>query len=153
MPRLLDTQLYLDTVCELLEQGETSVAVPVAGSSMTPFLINGDTVYLDLPQTPVKRGDIVLYTRDSGRYVLHRVWRANKDGSFLMVGDAQLELEYIPGMERIRARVSYVRHKGKCNHPNGFRWWFYRYPWMWLRPMRHVFMNMREWFRFKKTKK
>ena len=50
MARLLDTQKYLDTVCDLLRQGEHSVAVPVAGSSMTPFLINGDTVYLDLPE-------------------------------------------------------------------------------------------------------
>lgn len=150
MVRILDTQEYLDTVCELLQQGEHSVAVPVAGSSMTPFLINGDTVYLDLPHPPVKRGDIVLYTRDSGRYILHRVYRVNKDGSFLMVGDAQMELEYIASSKQIHGRVTSARHKGKLNRPGQLRWWAYRHIWLWLMPLRHILMNMREWFRFKK---
>lgn len=142
--RLLDTQQYLDTVCELLHQGETSVAVPVAGGSMTPFLIDGDTVYLGLPDTPIKRGDIVLYTRSTGRYILHRVYRVNKDGSFIMVGDAQMELEYLPGREQIHARVTLAKHKGKLNRPGGLRWRFYRHIWLWLLPHRHRLMHLRE---------
>lgn len=144
MARLLDTQKYLDTVCDLLRQGEHSVAVPVAGSSMTPFLVNGDTVYLDLPDSPIKRGDVVLYTRDNGRYILHRVYRVNRDGSFIMVGDAQIELELLPSANQIHARVTMARHKGKINKPGQLRWWAYRHIWLWLRPVRHPLMELRD---------
>lgn len=143
MIRLLDTQQYLDTVCELLRQGERSVAIPVAGSSMVPFLINGDTVYLDLPDTPIKRGDIVLYTRCNGRYILHRVYKVNADGSCMMVGDAQMELEYLPSVTQIHARVTQARHKGKLLLPGSPRWWAYQHIWLWLLPQRHRLMKLR----------
>lgn len=143
MGRVLDTQAFLDTVCELLRQGQTSVAVPVAGGSMIPFLHHGDIVYLDLPNCPLKRGDIVLYTRSNGRYILHRIYKVNKDGSFLMVGDAQLELERIPKREQIHARVTMARHKGKLCKPGDFRWWAYQHIWLWLLPLRHLLMRLR----------
>jgi signal peptidase I len=143
MSHVLDTQAFLDMVCELLHEGQTHVAVPVAGSSMVPFLHNGDTVYLDLPDTPIKRGDIVLYTRSNGRYVLHRVYKVKKDGSYIMVGDAQTQLEPIPGREQIHARVTSARHKGKLNRPGTLRWWAYRYIWLWLLPIRHRLMSLR----------
>lgn len=142
--RLLDTQEYLDAVCDLLKQGQRSVSVPVAGSSMVPFLVDGDTVYLDPVETPVKRGDIVLYRRRNGRYILHRVYRVNRDGSYTMVGDAQTELELLPSREQIFARVSYARHRGKVIKPGQFRWWIYRHVWLWLRPCRLFLMRFRE---------
>lgn len=143
MARVLDTQQYLDTVCELLQQGEQSVAVPVAGGSMVPFLWSGDTVYVDIPDSPVKRGDIVLYTRSSGRYILHRVFRVRKDGSYIMVGDAQTELELLPGRDQIHARVTMARHKGKLMKPGQPRWWIYGHIWLWLRPVRPLLMRLR----------
>ena len=143
MPRILDTQAYLDTICDLLRQGEKSVAIPVAGGSMVPFLHHGDTVYLDLLDSPPKRGDIVLYTRESGRYILHRIYKVNKDGSFVMVGDAQQVLERIESREQIHARVTSARHKGKLNRPGTLRWWAYRYIWLWLLPIRHRLMSLR----------
>ena len=152
MARILDTQAFLDTVCELLRQGKRGVAIPVAGGSMVPFLHDGDTVQLELPDTPLKRGDIVLYTRPSGRYILHRIYRVNRDGSFIMVGDAQQDLEYIKSREQICARVTSVRHKGKPDHPGSMRWWFYRHIWLWVVPFRHRLMTLREQLRFKKHK-
>ena len=85
---ILDTKEYLDTVVELLAQGHRDVTVPVKGSSMVPFLHNGDVVYLNLPERPAKRGDILLYLRPDGRYILHRVVRRRKRG-LLMTGEAQ----------------------------------------------------------------
>ena len=143
MTRLLDTQQYLDTVCQLLRQGERSVAVPVAGSSMVPFLVDRDTVYLDLPDSPIRRGDVVLYTRSNGRYILHRVYKVNKDGSCLMVGDAQVQLEYLPSMDQIHARVTEAVHKGKRLSPNSLRWWAYRHLWLCLRRFRPALMRLR----------
>ena len=143
MKRLLDTQQYLDTMCQLLQQGEKTVSVPVAGSSMVPFLTDGDTVYLELPDTPIKRGDIVLYTRRNGRYVLHRVCKVCKDGSFLMVGDAQIQLEQLPNRGHIHARVTAARHRGKKMAPRSLRWWMYRHIWLILRPLRPQLMKLR----------
>ena len=147
MGRVLDTQEYLDTVCELLRQGETSVAVPVAGGSMIPFLHHGDTVYLDLPRFPVKRGDILLYTRSTGQYILHRVIQVNSDGSLWMAGDAQTQLEYLPNADRVHGLVTSVRHKGRCNRPGGLRWWAYSQLWRRLLRYRHRLMRLREKFR------
>ena len=143
MAMVLDTNEYLDTVCCLLAQGHSSVAVPVAGGSMVPFLHNGDTVYLNVPQNPLKRGDIVLYTRANGRYILHRIWKVCPDGSFLMVGDAQQELEHLPSREQIHAIVTSARHKGKLLRPKSLRWWAYKHIWLWLRPVRHRLMSLR----------
>lgn len=144
MARFLDTQEYLDAVCQLLNQGETSVAVPVAGGSMIPFLHNGDTVYLDLPRESLKRGDILLYTRSNGQYILHRVIQTNPDGSLWMAGDAQQQLEYLPDRQCVRAYVTAARHKGRRNRPGGFRWWCYSHPWRWLLRYRHRLMALRE---------
>lgn len=142
MARVLDTNAYLDTVCELLRQGQQHVAIPVTGGSMVPFLHSGDMAYVDLPDTPLKKGDIVLYTRENGRYILHRIKKINKDGSFIMVGDAQMELELLPRQELIHARVTSARHLGKLMKPGQFRWWFYRRIWLNMVPMRHFLMAL-----------
>lgn len=153
MAKVLDTNAYLDTVCELLRQGETHVAIPVTGGSMVPFLHSGDMAYLDLPDTPLKKGDIVLYTRENGRYILHRIQKVNPDGSFIMVGDAQQGLELLPRRELIHARVTSARHKGKLIKPGQFRWWFFQHVWLWVIPYRHRLMHWHGKLRRKKEDK
>ena len=143
MAVVLDTNEFLDTVCQLLGQGHTAVAVPVAGSSMVPFLHHGDMVYLDLPDRPLKRGDIVLYTRDSGRYILHRICKVCRDGSYIMVGDAQQELERIGSRSQIHAIVTSALHKGRPTRPGDPRWWAYQHLWLLLIPLRHRLMDLR----------
>lgn len=147
MARVLDTTAYLDTVCELLRQGQQHVAIPVTGGSMVPFLHSGDMAYLDLPDGPLKKGDIVLYTRENGRYILHRIKKIRKDGSFVMVGDAQQELEILPRRELIHARVTSARHCGKLIRPGQPRWWFYRNIWLNIVPLRHFLMVLSGKFR------
>ena len=142
MAKVLDTKAYLDTVCELLQQGQCHVAIPVTGGSMVPFLHSGDMAYLDLPDTPLKKGDIVLYTRENGRYILHRIKKVNKDGSFIMVGDAQQKLELLPRQELIHARVTSALHCGKHIHPGQPRWWFYQHIWLMIVPIRHFLMYL-----------
>jgi hypothetical protein len=153
MPYVLDTQAFLDTVCGLLRDGQCHVAVPVAGTSMVPFLRDGDTVYLDLPDSPLKKGDIVLYTRANGRYILHRIQRVLPDGGYVMVGDAQQELELIPDRAQIHARVTSARHKGRLTRPGTPRWWLYQHIWLWLLPQRHWLMTIAPRLKFWKKRK
>lgn len=143
MSRLLDTQEFLDTVCQMLAEGRTNVPVPVTGNSMVPFLHNGDMVFLSTPDSPLKKGDILLYQRSSGRYILHRLYKICRDGSLVMVGDAQQSLELLPSQDQVRARVVSAVHKGKPCPPNSLRWWLYRHVWLWLRPFRHILMRLK----------
>lgn len=141
--RQMDTWEYLDVVCDLLRQGKTYVNVPVTGGSMVPFLHSGDAVYLDPPPKRLRRGDIVLYTRQNGDYVLHRIRSVYPDGSLIVVGDAQQHLEPLRSARCVHGIVVSARHKDELITPKSPRWWFYRHIWLWLLPWRHRLMNLR----------
>lgn len=75
----VDTREYLDRIVSLLTEKDGAV-IPVAGNSMEPFLKNGrDQVYLVKPEqnTQYQPGDIVLFQRKNGQYVLHRIAMAS----------------------------------------------------------------------------
>ena len=139
MALIIDTKEYLNTVCTLLTEGKTDVPVPVTGNSMCPFLHPGDIVYLNLPGTP-KRGDIVLFTRPDGSFVLHRIYRVCRDGSFLLLGDNQLIPEPVPAAQ-IQAKVTGARRKDKPLKVTSFRWWCYTH--LWTRPVRRIAGKLR----------
>lgn len=141
MARMVDTKEYLDVVCDLLREGRNNVPVTVAGSSMTPFFHHGDTVYLNLPQKPLKKGDVVLYVRPTGQYVLHRIIRVNSDGSLIMLGDAQVDREWIEGSAAVRGIVVKVLHRGKVLTRSSFRWWFFEKIWPCVVPLRPTIMT------------
>lgn len=127
-------EVLMEPLLELME--ETTVPLVISGSSMTPFLAHGrDTVYLSKVQRPLKRGDMILYRRDSGAYVLHRILKA-ENGSYTLVGDAQTWLE--PGIreEQVLALVTAVRRKGRLLQPGSFWWDFFEKVWIRLIPLR-----------------
>lgn len=133
--KVADPEQIVEPLLSLLEETE-SVPLVISGSSMTPFLVHGrDTVYLSKPEAPFRRGDMLLYRRDSGSYVLHRVYRTEGE-CLTMVGDAQTCLE--PGIRRdqILARVSAVRRKGKLLKSGSFWWMFFEKIWIRLVPLR-----------------
>ena len=72
MKRMIDTETFLAQCRERLNAGET-VPLVVTGGSMTPFLVHKrDAVLLSKIDAPVRRGDIILYTRAPGLLILHR---------------------------------------------------------------------------------
>jgi len=74
-------------------QGE-SFKLPITGTSMTPLLIQGrDYAIIEKPQLPLKIGDVPLYRRDDGSFVLHRVVKIKENGEYIMCGDNQFLLE------------------------------------------------------------
>lgn len=135
MEHVLDTGEYLDTVCGLLREGRGNIPVPVRGVSMRPFLRTGDTVWLEPIRGPVKPGDILLFQRPNGQYILHRVHRRFRDGSFGMLGDSQVAVEPVEA-DWLRGRVTHTRCRGRDTAPGSLRWWFYQTPWRWLAPFR-----------------
>ena len=142
---ILPPEVLLEEYRRILAKEPEVAALPlvVSGRSMTPFLIDGrDTVYLSRLERPARRGDILLYQRASGQYVLHRVWKVEKDGTFTMVGDAQTELE--PGIreDQIIAIVTLVLRKGKPVVPGGFWWVFFEKVWIRMVPLRPLFWRV-----------
>lgn len=85
---------WLPVFLELLHQGK-QVKLSPHGYSMYPYLISDrDQVILEEPKRKYKRGDVALYRRDSGIYVLHRIHHISKDGTrFYMLGDSQKQIE------------------------------------------------------------
>lgn len=65
------------------------------GASMLPMLREGvDSVQLISPEgQDIKKGDVILYRRENGVFVLHRIVGVASDGSFVLCGDNQWLLE------------------------------------------------------------
>lgn len=91
-----------------------SFELTATGASMEPFLMGGrDRVALvPADARPVRRGDILLFQRDSGAFVLHRVRDVGPDGSMRIVGDAQYACESVR-RDQIRAIVKSCVRDGR----------------------------------------
>ncbi len=133
--RIVSPELIMEPFLELLEES-TAIPLVITGGSMTPFLVHQrDTVYLSKANCPLKRGDMVLYQRDNGRYILHRILRVDGD-FYTMLGDAQIHPE--PGIrkDQVRAVVTAVRRKEKLLQKGSFWWEFFEKIWIRIVPLR-----------------
>lgn len=117
----------------------------ITGYSMRPMLYQyRDSVMLVPVQKQLQPGDVALFQRDNGRYVLHRVIRVTPEG-YLFCGDNQWELEAVEHRQ-IVAVVDSFRRKDKCyslEHP-GYR----LYQWVWLKLffLRKYYIRLRRQF-------
>ena len=105
-----------------------SFTFPINGTSMQPLLHTGDTVTV-INQKGYEVGDIVLYLRADGSFVLHRVRSINKDGSINIVGDHQTAVERNVKPRSIIAGVVSYSRKGstKINNLRGFKYNLYKF--------------------------
>lgn len=127
--KILPPEVLMDQLLGLLEDTE-SVPLVISGSSMTPFLVHGrDTVYLSKVKHPLKKGDMILYCRDNGAYILHRICRVEGE-TYTLVGDAQTLLEPGVRQDQVRAVVSAVCRKGKILRSGSFWWDFFERIWI-----------------------
>lgn len=135
--RVVDTNEYVSVLRELAEEGRV-VSMLIAGSSMSPFLChNRDYIYFTKPDRELRRGDMVFYQRDTGQYVMHRIYKRKKDG-YYMVGDAQTQIEGPLRRDQIFARIIKVKRKGRIIEPGNFWWEFFEHVWIRIIPMRKV---------------
>jgi len=93
------------------------------------FAHNKDSVVLmkcDVFQ--LKRGDMPLYKRDNGQYVLHRIIKVNKD-SYNLCGDGQYTIEKNLPKKNVIAVVKSFEQNGKMysSHCLGYQiYWRFR---------------------------
>lgn len=148
--KVLSAETLMAALPELLEAAET-VPLLISGDSMAPFLRHGrDTVYLSKPRRPLKRGDMILYRRSGGAYVLHRICRVS-DGVYTLIGDNQWDTE--PGIrpDQVLALVTAVRRKGKLLRPGSFCWDFFGKVWIRVIPLRPFLCRTYGWLRGRKN--
>ena len=140
--RVIEPDDLMEQLPQLLQQAE-SMPLVISGNSMSPFLIHGrDTVYLSKVTKPPKRGDIVLFKRKSGAYILHRIYR-QCGNSYDLLGDGQLGIE--PGIvpAQMLAIVNVVRRKGKLLRKGNLCWAFFAHVWPALLPLRRILFRIR----------
>ena len=133
--RVLPPEILMEQLLGLLDSAEY-VPLNISGSSMTPFLVHSrDTVYLSKVTRPLKKGDMILYRRDNGAYILHRIYRVTPDGYWL-VGDAQNLIEKGVRPDQVLALVTAVRRREKLLQPGSFWWDFFEKVWVRVIPLR-----------------
>ncbi len=97
-----DNEFYLADAIDVIEEilaGGGEFRLYPKGTSMLPLIVQGrDSVVLKrVPTSSFRRYDIAFYRRKNGQFVLHRIMKIGKDGTFTMCGDNQTALE--PGIE------------------------------------------------------
>ncbi len=139
--RMVDAREYIGVLRELIGEGKT-VSLVITGSSMSPFLIHQrDAVILAPIDTPLERGDMAMFQRANGQYVLHRICR--KEGeAYYFVGDAQNWIEGPISREQIFGRVTAVRRGGVWIHPGDFWWEFFEHVWLRMIPLRQFAVGL-----------
>ena len=142
---ILPPEVLLEEYRRILAEEPNVTALPliVTGGSMTPFLIPGrDTVYLSRLQRPARRGDILLYLRDNGEYILHRVWKVERNGTYTIIGDSQMALEWGVRHDQVIAVVTAVVRKGQRMAPGDFWWEFFEKVWIRMVPFRGLLRRL-----------
>lgn len=124
---------------QLLADGNT-IKIKPQGYSMYPLFVPGrDEACIECTNfSYLKRGDVILYRRDNGVLVLHRIWKITEN-SFYMVGDNQTDIEGPLRADQFRGKlVGIVRNKDFIDVKNPL----YRLLsslWLSLRPIRPCF--------------
>ncbi|MBQ9838940.1 MAG: S24/S26 family peptidase [Oscillospiraceae bacterium] len=111
--RELTPQHLAEGVIPAIEAGGR-FQLTVTGSSMAPTLHPGDAVLLEKAEKP-KVGDILLFRRADGSYILHRCI-AVSGGRLTMNGDAQSWTEQISPAQ-VCAVAAMLFRKGKWEKP------------------------------------
>ena len=138
--KVVNTREYVGMLKELTEEGK-EVSMMIFGSSMAPFLIHArDMIYFKKPDRKLKKGDMVFFQRETGQYVMHRIWKIRPEGYYI-VGDAQTQIEGPVKREQIFALITKVRRKERWMKPGDFWWEFFEHVWLHMIPLRHVLMR------------
>lgn len=118
--------------------------INVFGTSMEPFLFNGDNVTLKRV-SKYKKNDVILYIRKNGQFVLHRINKVKKD-YFVLLGDNQSRREFPIYEDQIVAKVIEYEKKGKVHHLKGFKYHLYLFFWNFIF-LRRVILKIKRTFK------
>lgn len=126
---------------QILER-DGSLAYTNRGVSMMPLLRQGkDVMLIEKCEPPYKKYDAVLFRRNNGQYVLHRIMRV-MDGSYYIIGDNCISGETVR-QEQILGVLTGVKRNGKLIREDDRLYRCYVRFWWAIFPLRKVWMRLR----------
>lgn len=123
---------------QLTEKGSASLIV--TGGSMLPMLRPMKDRVLLAPPEKFGKGDIILYQRDSGKFVLHRILQ-KKEGYVICCGDNQWEKERVEDTWVLAVVTDFYKLSKKYS-VTGRRYRLYKWAWVTLFPIRRALLWM-----------
>jgi len=115
---------------ELILMGK-DVKFLIVGNSMYPILRNNfDSVLLSKPKEElIKKYAVILYKRESGQHVVHRIMKVRGDVLYLC-GDNQMTIEYPIYKNQVVSVVSGIFRGEKFIPVTNF--WYKAYSFLWV---------------------
>ncbi|HWT26849.1 MAG TPA: signal peptidase I [Mobilitalea sp.] len=140
--RVVSTHELFPVIQESLETGQ-KVIFTVSGTSMLPWIAhNRDQVLLAKAENKkLKKGDIILFLSESGKYILHRIYKVNSKG-YNTIGDACQCDDGVVHTEQIIGKVEKIYRKDKEINCDSFLWWLIFAVWRWLLPIRGLLLEI-----------
>lgn len=112
------------------------------GYSMYPFIDSrrDEVVLAGIEEgSALRRGDVVLYRRENGMLVLHRIYKIGQDGLYLL-GDHQTAIEGPVRREQVKGKMTGMVRDGRYMDVGNPGYRMLSVVWLWLRPARRVIM-------------
>jgi len=132
---------YFSHVESLLQNGE-KVKIPIRGKSMLPFLKETDKIVL-LPAYAgrLSLGDILLAREESGRVILHRLVKINKE-TLILAGDGNLVQQEIINSNQVIGVARWVIRGDKKIDIQSFKNQVLGISWYKIRFIRRVYHKL-----------
>lgn len=136
---------------ELLAMDRQAVFA-IKGTSMLPFIgDNRDSVVLEKRNfNNLKKGDIILFQYDNGKYILHRIYNTSKEG-YQTIGDGCISFDNWIRHDQVKGVVTKIVRKGKEINCNSTKWRIIFLLWMRLLPIRRYLLRI--YFKLGKIKR
>lgn len=129
-----DADNMMPLVLSQLSEGK-SVKLTVTGYSMYPLVSSRRDAVLLAPAEKVRVGDVPLFQRENGSFILHRLV-SKKKGAFAAMGDYETKKEYPVYPEQIAAVAIGFYRKGRFISVKNPLYRIYAFLWRWLLPVR-----------------
>lgn len=120
----------------LLRQGNV-IRIKPQGFSMYPLFVPGrDEACIEQADfSSLKRSDVILYRRDDGPLVLHRIWKIQENALYL-VGDNQTQIEGPLRADQLRGKLIGIIRNGHFLDVKNPVYRFLSNLWLLMRPFR-----------------
>ncbi len=129
-------------ITDLLKDGK-DVIITARGNSMRPMVKNlRDALILTSYKGNAEVGDVILYKRESGAFVLHRIVDKSEDGSYVLMGDFQLVREEGIKESQILASLSGYIRKGRTVLCSSKRYQRYKNRWTGSKTRRKLYIKL-----------
>ena len=105
---------HFDTLTQEILAQRSYLRFKARGQSMRPFIHSGDALLIEPRDgAKLKIGDVILYRRPSGTYVVHRLIKKNGSAVLITKGDSLNYYDASIPAEQVMGRVIQIEGRGR----------------------------------------